>query len=733
MRIAPQIWVSLCLAWVVVPAPGLAGSVAETAIADLERSGATVTRRASGELGAFVRARDGIAVSAGRAAGADGRARAFLDRYGAAFGVSGAAATRLVRRGAVDAVGMEHVRVQQQHGGVPVAGGELTIHLRGGAVTAVLARTVGDLDGIDTAPAIDAAAAEAAVRAIAAGWDDGLGAVFGTPRLELFNAALLTGAGSSATRLAWFVEARTDGRDQYTWVDAHDGEVLYSFDQQPSALVRQVWDAANSGVATLARQEGDPPTGNGEVDAAYDFSGDVYDYFATRHGRDGYDGAGGTMMSVVRACPGASCFGLCPCPNAFNALTAAYFGDGWVVDDIVAHEWTHSVTGFTAGLLYQKQSGGLNESFSDIFGESIDLQNGAGTDTAGVRWLIGEDLNGTGIRDMANPNAFGSPGRVGDGLVYCGTLDNGGVHINSGIPNHAYALMVDGGSYNGYAIAGVGLAKADQLQYRALAHYLVASATLADAANALNQSCYDLLGTAGITIGDCNEIGKAIDAVEMDAPWPCPTDPPTPTPTATTTASATPTIPTATATATATITPTATATPTSELACPAAPRAACRGAGRASLLWKRSDGAGDRLIVKWTRGQSTSVAELADPTASASYALCLYGGGALLGALAVPPDAAHWHRLGKGYAYKDSSAAANGVTKVLLKSGTADNARILFKGAGAALPDPPPGALATPLQMQVANLQTSVCWEAAFAGADVSANDADLLKARASE
>ncbi|MFN8640383.1 MAG: M4 family metallopeptidase [Candidatus Binatia bacterium] len=703
MRPAPSVRLLIGVAILALPGVASAGSIPERGACRSRGYRCGRLRSASTGLGTFVKAPQGIGVAAtARAAGAPTGGRAFLDRYGAAFGVAGANATRVLRRSGVDAVGMEHLRVQQQVGGVPVAGGEMTIHLRGGEVAAVLARTVGDLDGLDTTPTLSGEDAEAAVRVLAAGWDDGISAVFATPRLELFNRALLTGAGSASTQLAWFVEARTDTRQQYTWVDADSGDILYSFNQRPTALVRQVWDANNAPGAygTLLRSEGDPPTGNVQVDRVYDYAGDTYNYYASEHGRDSYDDAGATLINIVRACPNDLCFGLCPCPNAFNAGVLVYLGDNWTTDDIVAHEWTHSVTGLTAGLLYQKQSGGLNESFSDIFGETVDLENGAGNDSPAVRWRVAEDLNGSGIRDMYNPNTFGDPGRVGDGFVYCGTFDNGGVHTNSGIPNHAYALMVDGGFYNGFTVAGIGLAKADRIEYRALAHYLVASATMADDANALNQSCYDLIGTFGITIGDCNEVGKAVDAVEMDAPWPCPTDPPTPTPTVT---------------ATATITPTATDTPTPELACPAAPRSGCRTAGTAKLLWKQKGGAGDGLIFKWVRGQSTSLAELANPVATAEYALCVYSAGALLAELEVPPHATRWLRLGKGYSYKDDTGSAAGIGRIVLKSSANDSAKILFKGGGTGLPDPTLGALAAPLQVQ-SPTSADLCWGATFAG-----------------
>src|SRR5688572_16941400 len=171
------------------------------------------------------------------------------------------------------------------------------------------------------------------------------------------------------------------------------------------------------------------------------------------------------------------------------------------------------------------QSGALNESFSDIFGETVDLLNGAGNDSAGVRWDMGEDVPGLGaIRNMMNPNVFNDPGKMSDSQFACADPggDAGRVHSNSGVPNHAYALMVDGGIYNGFNVSGIGLLKAGKIQYRVLTRYLrSASDSLAYYA-AVPQACFHPLGTAGITFGDCIEVVQALDAVQLAQTWPCP-------------------------------------------------------------------------------------------------------------------------------------------------------------------------------------------------------------------
>ena len=152
-----------------------------------------------------------------------------------------------------------------------------------------------------------------------------------------------------------------------------------------------------------------------------------------------------------------------------------------------------------------------------------------GTDDS-VRWLLGEDAVGgiTGaLRDMWNPACYSNPGKVSDTAFYvCSSSDGGGVHTNSGIPNHAFALLADGGTYNGRTVAPIGLTKAAHIYYRAQSIYQVQDSDFADHADALQQSCSDLIGkplnalTGGpsaevIGTADCEQVTAAIAAVEL--------------------------------------------------------------------------------------------------------------------------------------------------------------------------------------------------------------------------
>jgi hypothetical protein len=123
------------------------------------------------------------------------------------------------------------------------------------------------------------------------------------------------------------------------------------------------------------------------------------------------------------------------------------------------------------------------------------ISDSARNSDATYRWLAGEDLAFiVAFRDMWNPNCNLDPGRSTDGHYFCGDYDNGGVHFNSGIPNHTFALLVDGGNYNGQTIRGIGLTKALHIYYRAMTVYHVPFTDFADHAEALEASARDLFG-----------------------------------------------------------------------------------------------------------------------------------------------------------------------------------------------------------------------------------------------
>jgi hypothetical protein len=150
-----------------------------------------------------------------------------------------------------------------------------------------------------------------------------------------------------------------------------------------------------------------------------------------------------------------------------------------------------------------------------------------------LRWLMGEDATAFGgaIRDMWTPTCMNDPGKVSDAQYWCDTADGGGVHTNSGVPNHGYALLVDGGTYNGQTVTGIGLTKAAHIYWRAQSEYQVPTTKFADHADALEASCDDLIGQPlkalgtsstptglsgeSITAADCAEVADMIAAVQL--------------------------------------------------------------------------------------------------------------------------------------------------------------------------------------------------------------------------
>lgn len=165
--------------------------------------------------------------------------------------------------------------------------------------------------------------------------------------------------------------------------------------------------------------------------------------------------------------------------------------------DIIAHEFAHAVTRSTADLIYEKESGALNESFSDIFGAAFEFW----ADNANADWLMGEDLqNFSAFRSMSNPNSYNDPDTY-QGSYWADTnnsYDNGGVHTNSGVQNFWFYLLVEGGTGTNdigqsYNVTGIGLAKAMDIVYKTLTEELVdPNADYFDARTASIQAAADL-------------------------------------------------------------------------------------------------------------------------------------------------------------------------------------------------------------------------------------------------
>ncbi|MEK7328362.1 MAG: M4 family metallopeptidase, partial [Chloroflexota bacterium] len=265
----------------------------------------------------------------------------------------------------------------------------------------------------------------------------------------------------------------------------------------------------------LCAQSASPCTGTDpHADAAHLYANHTYNFYATYHNRDSINNAGMTIISTVHYSTNYA--------NAFWNGSQMVYGDAYgfpLADDVVGHELTHGVTDYESNLFYYYQSGAINESFSDVWGEFVDLTNGAGNDSAAVRWKMGEDVSGLGaLRDMKNPPVYGDPDKITSTLYYKGAGDNGGVHTNSGVNNKAVYLMTDGGTFNGKTVTGLGIPKVAAIYYEAQTNLLTSGSDYADLYYALSQACATLVGGAqSITNEDCQEVRDAADAVQMNS------------------------------------------------------------------------------------------------------------------------------------------------------------------------------------------------------------------------
>ena len=268
---------------------------------------------------------------------------------------------------------------------------------------------------------------------------------------------------------------------------------------------------------------------------AHAYLGWTYDFVFKRLNFRGLDNRNAPMFSTINVYSPQQCVSGLPseefgslCVNAFwlgppagpgqrgmmvfgNGIPANFFltGSGQTVGplagalDVVAHELTHGITDYTSGLEYQGESGALNEAFSDMMGVAVEFFfQPRGGNPLQADYLMGEDAfkalragSQSGIRSMQSPTQYGHPDHYS--VRYTGTADNGGVHINSGIPNHVFYLAIEGGSHrvSGRAVTGVGAANREQIErvfFRAFTAMLPVRATFSQARAATIQSARDL-------------------------------------------------------------------------------------------------------------------------------------------------------------------------------------------------------------------------------------------------
>ena len=270
----------------------------------------------------------------------------------------------------------------------------------------------------------------------------------------------------------------------------------------------------------FVRGEEDPPSADSAVDEAFDGAGSTYDFYSEVYERNSIDGRGMRLDSSVH-------FGV-DYDNAFWNGTQMVYGDGDGTLflrftgplEIAGHEMTHGVTAREANLEYHDQPGALNESFSDVFG-SLVKQYALGQTAAEADWIIGAGLlapkvNGVGIRSMKAPGtAYDDPVLGKDpqpahmkDYVF-GPEDDGGVHINSGIPNRAFVLASE-------AIGGRAWEKAGKIWYVALTDHLRRDSDFAAAARLTAAVAAELFGQASAEEKAVREAWRAVGVTAKD-------------------------------------------------------------------------------------------------------------------------------------------------------------------------------------------------------------------------
>ncbi|MGH2592229.1 MAG: M4 family metallopeptidase [Anaerolineae bacterium] len=432
----------------------------------------------------------------------------FLDANRALFGMSDASAQLQLRRIEVDLqLNYAHVRLDQVYQGIPVFGKQLVVHLDPQQhIVAVNGQFAPGID-VPTQPAISQSQAEEVARQdlLDVQLDRIERSTVKTNILSDKTRLMIHVAHSGKARLTWYVTILTTsplGQWRY-FVNARRPAVVHRFDSVANVKRRVTYSADNTNELP-GRQLIDEGERSRDLvaQAAHDGAGKVYDYFSKTFQRDGIDGQGSPIVSTVH-------YGSSP-QEAENAawigeLQQMIYGDGGRIFqplafglDVIAHELTHGVTENTAGLIYESQSGALNESYSDIFAALVDRDE----------WTVGEDIVNSppfpvpylrsledptlgGIYDPVNPLAgVGQPGHVDDyaNLPLSRRGDNGGVHVNSGIPNRAAFLLAQ----------AIGKEKLEQIYYRALTQYLTPDAGFFDAARATVRAAQDLYGQAEV-------------------------------------------------------------------------------------------------------------------------------------------------------------------------------------------------------------------------------------------
>jgi bacillolysin len=466
-----------------------------------------------------------------------------------------------------------HDRFDQFYKGVRVWGGDLTRQMDKNVTVSIFGALYQGID-LDPTPSLSAASAREAMERLAGVDlpDDYEPELVVLPKVKGGYALSYRGrAFGTAGLLVYFIDARSgdllltmnDMKSQaavgigggvlgdnkklsvfkngarYVAEDELRPPLLVTFDMKGNVgrMLQILNGRGTIGASDLASDTDNTWTDPATVDA-HAYSGWVYDYYFKRFGRRGLDNADLPVASVVHPASRDAIGSQPPIVIAAFYLNAFYAGGGLMVFgeglppnlvdgdgrswnytsgalDVFAHELTHGVTDYTSQLIYQDESGALNEAFSDMMGVSAEFfYQPPGSGPMQADYLIAEDVvTPGGIRSLQNPAAFGDPDHYSK--RFTGTEDNGGVHTNSLIGGHAFYLAIEGGTNrtSGLSVAGVGGGNREQMEkvfYRAFTQMMPANATFSVARAITIQSARDLYGAESAATRAVTEAWTAV-------------------------------------------------------------------------------------------------------------------------------------------------------------------------------------------------------------------------------
>ncbi len=439
-----------------------------------------------------------------------------------------------LRRINTDEMGARHYRYDQVFNGLPVIGGDLIVHVDiKGAIFGVNGTARGDI-----APSLGAIAITEGAANLSIENDSRWAAVTGRTVRPLRTVYIQTAEGTLHKAYEHMVEGKRgqDPIQDKVYVDVDNGAVVAVHPQIHHARNRATYNL-NGGTGlpgSLARSEGQGPVSDIDVNAAHDGAGHTYDLYAAMWNRDSIDNAGMQMKSSVH-------YSTNYC-NAFWNNVQMVYGDGNASQnclplarsiDVAAHEMTHGVTSRESNLTYSGESGGLNESLSDVWGGGVEAWVDAGKTNpvtfslANDVFLIGDTVLPPFLRSMCDPAADGVSRDEWSSSL--GSID---VHYSSGPNNLVFCLLSKGGKHprgkTTNNVPAIGMEKALRLMYKANVDLLTSSSKYSNMRTAMEQAATQLFPNEP-AVKDA--VGCAYAAIKVGtAPASCGGSPPPPPP-----------------------------------------------------------------------------------------------------------------------------------------------------------------------------------------------------------